>query len=116
MAVVSQHEPQQAGIATVQPQRGAAMAKHKKQHFVPQCYLKAWCDPTTPVDQDPYVWRFRKDGSDPRRKAPENIFHETDLYTIHRPGGGRDLVLEHGRAHRSRQPIWRCAMTTAPTG
>jgi hypothetical protein len=92
------------------------MAKHKKQHFVPQCYLKAWCDPTTPVDQDPYVWRFRKDGSDPRRKAPENIFHETDLYTIHRPGGGRDLVLEHGRAHRSRQPIWRCAMTTAPTG
>lgn len=72
--------------------------KHGKQHFVAQSYLRAWCDPATPADQAPYVWRFAKDGSDPRRKAPENIFHETDLYTIIAPDGGRDLRLEHGLA------------------
>ena len=74
------------------------MADHKKQHFVPRSYLRAWCDPNTPEGQEPYVWLFSSDGSDPRRKAPENIFHETDLYTIELPGGGRNLVLEHGLA------------------
>jgi hypothetical protein len=71
---------------------------HKKQHFVAESYLKAWCDPQTPAGQTPYVWRFNKDGSDPRRKAPENLFRKTDLYTIHGPDGGRDLTLEHGLA------------------
>jgi hypothetical protein len=74
------------------------MTTHKRQHFVPQSYLRAWCDPSTPPGQEPYVWIFNKDGSDPRRKAPENIFHETDLYTIQQADGGRDLVLEHGLA------------------
>jgi hypothetical protein len=45
-----------------------------------------------PAGQEPYVWRFKKDGSDPRRKAPENLFHETDLYTIHREDGERDPI------------------------
>jgi hypothetical protein len=71
---------------------------HRKQHFVPESYLKAWCDPATPTGQTPYVWMFNKDGSNPRRKAPENIFHESDLYTIHRADGQRDLRLEHGLA------------------
>lgn len=72
------------------------MSKHKKQHFVPASYLKAWCDPDAPTTHAPYVWRFDKDGSNARSKAPENIFHETDMYTIHRANGERDLVLEHG--------------------
>jgi hypothetical protein len=74
------------------------MADHKKQHFIPRSYLKAWCDPSTPPDQEPYVWLFAADGTDPRRKAPDNIFHETDLYTIHGPDATRDLRLEHGLA------------------
>jgi hypothetical protein len=44
----------------------------------------------------PYVWRFRKRGGEGQRKAPHNIFAETDFYTIHLPGGQRDLSLEHG--------------------
>jgi hypothetical protein len=71
---------------------------HKAQHFVPQCYLKPWLDPTAPTGPKatPYLWVFDRDGSNPRRKAPANIFTESDLYTVHLPDGGRDLRLEHG--------------------
>ena len=42
---------------------------------------------------------FHHEGVDrAARFAPENLFHETDLYTIHRAGGERDLVLEDGLA------------------
>ncbi|MGX9218954.1 DUF4238 domain-containing protein [Massilia varians] len=71
---------------------------HKKQHFVPQCYTKGWHDPSAPKGSTatPYVWVFNRDGSNPRRKAPVNLFTETDIYTITLPDGGRDLRLEHG--------------------
>ncbi|MET3109423.1 hypothetical protein AAKU58_004275 [Oxalobacteraceae bacterium GrIS 1.18] len=72
--------------------------RYKKQHFVPQCYTKAWHDPTVlagPVST-PFVWLFDKDGSNQRRKAPSNLFTETDIYTIQGIDGGRDLTLEHG--------------------
>jgi hypothetical protein len=45
---------------------------------------------------EPYVWLFDRDGQNGRRKAPKNVFEETDFYTISMPNGGRDLVLEHG--------------------
>ena len=70
--------------------------KHKKQHWVPRAYLKAWCDPAVPTGQEPYVWRFAKDAQTVGRKAPQNIFYETDLYTIHLADGARDLTVEHG--------------------
>lgn len=73
-----------------------SMSKHKKQHFIPACYLKAWCDPLTPDNQTPYVWMFSKNGNIAKNKSPENIFTETDIYTIKSPDGKRDLVFEHG--------------------
>lgn len=69
---------------------------YKKQHFIPQCYLKAWCDSDTPENYNPYVWLFSKDGETVKNKAPENIFHENNMYTIERADGKRNLVLEHG--------------------
>lgn len=75
------------------------MAEHKRQHFIPQGYLKAWCDPATPVGHEPYVWLFTRDGSNFRRKAPSNIFHETDMYTVRCPDGERNLVLEKTLSH-----------------
>jgi Protein of unknown function (DUF4238) len=70
--------------------------EHKNQHFVPQSYLSAWCDANTPPGQTPYVWIFAKEGTQSKRKAPENIFFETDTYTIKSADGSRALRLERG--------------------
>lgn len=72
--------------------------KHKKQHWIPQAYLKAWCDPNAVESHDPYVWRFSKDGRVCRKKAPKNIFYEKEFYTVHLADGVRDLTIEHGLA------------------
>ena len=58
------------------------MTEHKWQHWIPRAYLSAWCDPDTPEDQEPYVWSFPRDGGAGRRRAPKNMFAETDMYTI----------------------------------
>jgi hypothetical protein len=70
--------------------------QHKNQHWIPRSYLAAWCDPDTPESQEPYVWIYSRDGISCHRKAPTNIFAETDMYTIKLPGGKRDLRIEHG--------------------
>jgi hypothetical protein len=72
------------------------MPSHKNQHFIPRCYMKAWRDPQTPPKQTPYVWQFSKDGTQAKKKAPDNIFYEKDMYTIVEADGTRNLVLEHG--------------------
>lgn len=69
---------------------------HKSQHYVPKSYLSACCDPNTPKNETPYVWTFARDGGVGRKKAPANLFTETDMYTIPLPDGGRDLRIEHG--------------------
>lgn len=74
----------------------AKSKSHKGQHYVPSCYLSAWTDPGTPVGHTPYVWLFPNGGGEGKRKSPENIFKETDLYTIPMPDGSRDLRLENG--------------------
>jgi hypothetical protein len=69
------------------------MSKHKKQHFIPSSYLRAWCDPNCPENQTPYVWRFSADGLESKKKSPEKYFHENNMYTIKKADGGRDLDL-----------------------
>lgn len=71
------------------------MASHKNQHFIPRYYLKAWCDLLTPSKQTPYVWQFSKDGTQAKKKSPENIFYEKDIYTITEDNGSRNLVFEN---------------------
>ena len=66
----------------------------KKQHVIPNCYLKAWCDPVTPSGHTPSIWRISKDGSTRKRKSPEKSFASTDRYTITLPNGERSLALE----------------------
>jgi len=70
--------------------------KYKKQHYIPQSYLKSWCDPDKPEGYDEYVWMFSYDGESVKRKSPKNIFYETDMYTITDEKGNRILDIEHG--------------------
>ncbi len=71
------------------------MAEKKRQHLIPKCYLKAWCDPRTPPGQHPYIWRISRDGTEKKNKSPEKSFTATDRYTIKMPGGGRNLIIEN---------------------
>ncbi|WP_081652014.1 DUF4238 domain-containing protein [Aurantimonas coralicida] len=68
---------------------------HKKQHVIPRSYLAAWCDPQTPKGWEPYVWVWKKVGSQPERRSPGNVFTQTDMYTV-MVGDERLLHLEHG--------------------
>jgi len=52
-----------------------------------------------PKGQTPYVWKFSKDGKTSQNKAPKNIFCESEMYTIHRSDGSRDLKLEQALSH-----------------
>lgn len=58
------------------------MSAPKKQHYVPQCYLREFVDPKTPAGHEPYVWIFSKDGKKRKKRAPHNTFRETHLYTL----------------------------------
>jgi hypothetical protein len=106
--------------------------EHKNQHFVAKCYLEAWCDTDCPPGYTPYVWRFSKDGKELKKKSPEKIFRESEMYTIHLDDGSRDLTLEQGlnqleslfvnirdKKIRQREPldiesrIWLCAFMAA---
>lgn len=81
----------------------SSAVKHKKQHIIPNCYLKSWCDPRTPVGQCPYIWRISRDGSIKKNKAPEKSFTATDRYTIKMPNGERNLVIENTLAGIERE-------------
>lgn len=71
-----------------------ASRAHKWQHFIPVSYLRAWCDPDCPPGQTPYVWLFDRDSRSGKRRAPHNIFAETDFYTESTESGERDVELE----------------------
>src|SRR5260221_2010100 len=66
------------------------------QHWVPASYLRAWCDPDSAHLQNPYVWRFSKDGTEVRCKSPENLFRERDMYTLYDERGEPNQIIEQG--------------------
>jgi hypothetical protein len=72
----------------------ARAMKKKRQHIIPKCYQKSWCDPATPPNQTPYIWMLSKDGQQKKRKAPEKAFVSADVYTIRLSNAERDLVVE----------------------
>ena len=70
------------------------MSHPKQQHYVPQCYLREFVDLNTPPNQEPYVWIFGRGERKGRKKAPPNIFTETDLYTIKLKTGEQSYAIE----------------------
>ncbi len=65
------------------------MSAPRKQHYLPQCYLREFVDPNTPSGHEPYVWIFSKGGKEKKKRAPHNTFHETGLYTLEIEGEKR---------------------------
>lgn len=80
--------------------------EHKKHHYIPQSYLSAWTDPSTPAGQEPYVWLVDKESLESRRRAPKNIMFENNLYTIEDEEGGRDLSLEKLLSRIESEFVW----------
>jgi hypothetical protein len=70
------------------------MMEKKSQHLIPNCYLKAWCDPATPEGQEPYIWRHPREGGEAKRRSPKKSFTATDRYTIKSRSGERNLHIE----------------------
>lgn len=45
----------------------------RRHHFLPVFYLRQWCDDASaPPGGSPGLWRFDRDGSNPRRLSPQN--------------------------------------------
>jgi hypothetical protein len=65
-----------------------------KQHIVSKCYLKAWCDPSTPKAHEPYVWLISRDGASKVKRAPHKSLTKTDAYTLTFNDGKKDLRVE----------------------
>lgn len=74
------------------------MSAPKNQHFVPQCYLRQFVDPNTPIGYEPYVWIFERGSKKGKKKAPENILAKTDFYTLKLKNGGKDYSIEKNLA------------------
>ena len=71
------------------------MTDHKRQHWIPDTYLSAWCDPD-PATQNPRrVYRYGRDGAYRDYRPPSRLFTVDDLYTVPAADGGRDLSTEH---------------------
>lgn len=70
------------------------MSEPKRQHVIPRCYLKQFVDPKTPPGQEPYVWIFDRESKRGKKRAPQNILTETDLYTFEVNNGKKDYALE----------------------
>jgi len=66
------------------------------QHTIPNCYLKAWCDPAPlPEKHTPFIWLISKNGKDKRKRAPRKAFTAADRYTIRTRDGQKILIAEH---------------------
>jgi len=66
-----------------------------KHHFVPQFYLKAFVDPSSPASQTPYLWVADLRARTVKRRAPENAAALTDYYAIQDEAGISRHDIEH---------------------
>jgi len=58
-------------------------------HYVPQWYLKGFCDPWTPNGQEPFLWVRGTGETVVKRRAPKNLAAENGYYVVLGPTGTR---------------------------
>ena len=69
--------------------------KPTKQHYVPQCYLRAFAEPGTINDREPLIWIFPKSERKGRLDKIKNVLFAKDLYTLE-VDGKKDYSIEKG--------------------
>lgn len=68
--------------------------KKKRQHIVPQSYLRAFVDPTTPPGHEPYVWVYEGERGSPYARAPRKTAVKSHYYTFTPANGSREPAVE----------------------
>lgn len=53
-----------------------------KHHFVPQFYLRRFCDPCVPVGYEPFLWVNNRTETGWKKKAPRNCGYEIGMYSV----------------------------------
>jgi Protein of unknown function (DUF4238) len=62
--------------------------------IVSKCYLKAWCDPSTPKGHESDIWLILRDGSKKVKRTPHKSLTKNDVYTVTSKDGSSDLRVE----------------------
>lgn len=66
----------------------------RKQHYIPQFYLKYFTDPLTPPLQMPYVWILDKQNESIKNKAPVNFAFKKGYNDIIDENGNKSSIVE----------------------
>jgi hypothetical protein len=66
----------------------------KRHHWVPECYLRAWWDPASPIGKKPHVWRIDRTTRTGEALSVDQVFVKTHLYTFRKSDGSRDFEIE----------------------
>jgi Protein of unknown function (DUF4238) len=74
--------------------RTRAETNPKRHHWVPECYLRAWWDPASPVGEKPHVWVIERQTREGKPLSIDSVFVKTHLYTLTTPDGEKDFELE----------------------
>jgi hypothetical protein len=70
------------------------MSNPKRQHWAPECYLKAWLDPGRAPADKPYLWRIDRETRAAEALSVDQVCVKTHLYTIRGSGGEKDYAIE----------------------
>ena len=58
------------------------MSEPRKHHYLPQFYLRGFCDPNVPEGQEPWIWVADFKERQIERRAPKNVGRAANYYAF----------------------------------
>ena len=85
------------------------MVAKKRQHFIPQFYLKAFRDVSRPEEKRPFVWVYNKGQKYPRRCPVKSIGFKNYCYSVKTPREENDTVIDDflEKIEQATAPCWK---------
>lgn len=68
--------------------------ENRRQHYIPQFYLNKFVDPIISPPMMPFVWVFKKEANESRKKAPINTAYGMGFYDLHLKDGTISIDIE----------------------